>query len=64
MKCPDDSARIISPSSIQQAFADEYVDFRFAQLDHDASPLRRGSRYSRILSAAGLCRMCGGCSFI
>jgi hypothetical protein len=30
VKCPDDGAWIISPPSIQQAFADEHVDFRFA----------------------------------
>jgi hypothetical protein len=30
VKCLDDSSWIFSPSSIQQAFADEHVDFRFA----------------------------------
>jgi hypothetical protein len=30
VKCPDDGSWIISPSSLQQALADEHVDFRFA----------------------------------
>jgi hypothetical protein len=37
MNGPDDGVRIIPAFSIQQAFADEHVDFRFTQQDHEAA---------------------------